>query len=108
MNGSSNAIPDQSQHEDRFVTSHGSTVLYRGIDTIITTAFFESAGRRYPVAELILVRKAEQAGWAWARRFELWAQIRGRWVPLFQSRDEREFGQVCRALTRAREYAGLA
>lgn len=84
------------------------TVLFRGADTVITTEFFESAGQRYPVAELTMVRRAEQASWLKRRRYELWAQMGGRWVQLFVSRDEREFGQVCRALTRAREYAGLA
>lgn len=84
-----------------------ATVLYRYADTVVTTAFFESGGRRYPVSELTTVRRVEQASWAKPRQYELWAQVGG-WVRLFVSRDEREFGQVCRALTRAREYAGLA
>lgn len=37
------------------------------------------------------------------RRHELWAEHRGETVLLFQCRDEREFGQVTRALLRAHE-----
>ncbi|HEY8471801.1 MAG TPA: DUF6232 family protein [Natronosporangium sp.] len=50
----------------------------------------------------------ESGGLLQSRLYELWAWFRGQQVRLFQSYDSREFGQVCRALTRAREYAGLA
>ena len=51
-----------------------ATVLYRDADTVVTTAFFESGGRRYPVSELTTVRRVEQASWAKPRQYELWAQ----------------------------------
>lgn len=41
------------------------------------------------------------------RPFELWAEYRGLTVQIFYSDSEREFGQVCRALLRARELARL-
>jgi hypothetical protein len=41
----------------------------------------------------------------WPPRHELGAEYRGSFVELFASRDEREFGQVSRALTRAVEAA---
>jgi hypothetical protein len=41
------------------------------------------------------------------RPFELWAEYRGMTVQLFYSDSEREYGQVCRALVRAREMARL-
>ncbi len=41
------------------------------------------------------------------RPYELWAEYRGTTVRLFYSDSEREYGQVCRALVRAREIARL-
>jgi Family of unknown function (DUF6232) len=41
------------------------------------------------------------------RPFELWAEHRGESTQLFYSDSEREYGQVCRALVRAREMARL-
>jgi hypothetical protein len=41
----------------------------------------------------------------WPPRRELWARHRGTGVCLFMSRDEREFGQVSRAVRRAIEAA---
>lgn len=41
------------------------------------------------------------------RAFELWAQYRGQAVLVFSSDHEREYGQVTRALIRAREMARL-
>jgi uncharacterized protein DUF6232 len=41
------------------------------------------------------------------RPFELWADYHGMTIQLFYSDSEREFGQVCRALVRAREMARL-
>jgi hypothetical protein len=41
------------------------------------------------------------------RPFELWAEYRGTTIQLFYSDSEREYGQVCRALIRAREMARL-
>jgi len=41
------------------------------------------------------------------RPFELWADYRGTTIQLFSSDSEREYGQVCRALVRAREIARL-
>lgn len=81
------------------------TTLYRGRDTRITTHHFESAGHRYPVANLGEIRRAVLHSWPRTRRYELWAHVDGRTVRLFYCDSEREFGQVCRALVRAREYA---
>ena len=39
----------------------------------------------------------------WPPRMELWADYRGSMVNLFSTRDEREYGQVSRALRRAVE-----
>jgi Family of unknown function (DUF6232) len=41
------------------------------------------------------------------RSYELWAEYRGVTTQLFYSDSEREYGQVCRALVRAREMARL-
>ena len=41
------------------------------------------------------------------RPVELWADYRGTTIQLFSSDSEREYGQVCRALVRAREIARL-
>ena len=41
------------------------------------------------------------------RPFELWADYRGLTIQLFYTDNEREYGQVCRALVRAREMARL-
>lgn len=93
---------------DRFVTWLTPAVLYQDDAITVTTAFFESMGRRYPLDELELLRRVEHTAWLRPRRYELSAQFRGRTVRLFRSRDAREFGRVCRALVRARERAGLA
>src|SRR5690606_32869620 len=71
-------------------------VLYDG-DTVVTTAYFESGGRRYPLAALSTVRRAELARRPKSRQYELWARIGGDWVRLYASRTERVYGQVCRA-----------
>jgi hypothetical protein len=106
MKGSSNPAPDP-RWRDQSVTSTPATVLFRGAGITVTTAFIESAGRRYPLAQLRAFRRVEHASWLQPRMYELWARFRGELVQLFRSRDEQEFGQVCRALVRAREYAGL-
>lgn len=106
MHGSSNVTP-VPRHRDGFVTLGRPAVLYQGDGTIVTTAFFESEGVRFPVDELISVERVESGGLLQSRLFELWAWFRGQQVRLFQCYNSREFGQVCRALTRAREYAGL-
>lgn len=41
------------------------------------------------------------------RPYELWAEHRGATIQLFYSDSEREYGQVCRALVRAREMTRL-
>jgi hypothetical protein len=106
MEGSSYPAPFP-RWRDQPVTFNRSIVLYREGGTTVTTAFFESAGRRYPLAELREPRRVENASWLRPRMFELWALFRGRLVRLFRSRSEHEFGKVCRALVRAREHAGL-
>jgi hypothetical protein len=88
----------------RFATWLRPVVLYRAAGTTVTTAFVESAGRRYPLAELDMLRRVELR----PRWFELWAHFQGRTVRLFRSDNAQEFGKVCRALVRARELAGLA
>lgn len=106
MHRSSNATP-VPRDSDGFVTTGRPSVLYQSGGTIVTTAFFESDGARFPVDELSGVERVESGGLLQSRRFELWAWFRGEQVRLFQGYSSREFGQVCRALTRAREYAGL-
>ncbi len=106
MEGSSNRTPDQ-RRRDRSVTFHRAVVLYQAAGTVVTTAFFESAGRRYPMAELHSLRRIEHSSLWQPRAFELWARYRGRLVRLYRSRKAHEFGKVCRALVRAREHAGL-
>lgn len=84
------------------------TILYAGTGVVITTTFFESEGNRYPLQELDYVERVEHGGWLQAVLFELWARFRDQEVRLFHSNDAVVFGQVCRALTQAREHAGLA
>lgn len=84
------------------------TVLYQGEDVTVTTAFFESGGFRFPLAELDDLERIEHGGWLQSHLYELWAWFRDQRVRLFHCYDAQEFGQVCRALTRAREHAGLA
>jgi hypothetical protein len=82
-------------------------VLYEVNGTTVTTSYFESNGYRYPVEELAIVERVEHGGLLQSRRYELWAWYRGQRVRVFSCPNEMEFGQVCRALTRAREHAGL-
>jgi hypothetical protein len=93
---------------DRFVTNNKPTVLYQEGGTTVTTTFFESGGHRFLLEELTGVERVEHGGWLQTRRFELWALYQQQRVRLFFCFQATEFGQVCRALTRAREYAGLA
>lgn len=105
----SSSTPRSPRWRDRFVTLLRPVVLYQGAGTTITTDFFESAGRRYPLVELDLVQRVEHDSWLRPRLYELWARFQGgHTVRLFRSRDAKQFGQVCRALVRARERAGLA
>lgn len=107
MHGSSSVAPVPSGR-DEIVTYLRPTVLYQGKGATVTTAHFESGGYRFPVAELFSIERVEHGGLLQQRTYELWARFRGQVVRLFRSPDAREFGQVCRALTRAREYAGVA
>lgn len=107
MHGSSNVAPVPSGR-DQFVTNSRPVVLYHAAAATVTTLFFESAGLRYPVEELLDVERVEHGGLWQGRCYELWADYRGQRVRLFRTHDAREFGQVCRALMRAREHAGLA
>jgi hypothetical protein len=93
---------------DRFVTNNRPSILYQGRGTTVTTTFFESGGYRYPLLELTDVERVEHGGWLQGRRFEIWARYGQQRVRVFFCYHATEFGQVCRALTRAREYAGLA
>lgn len=92
---------------DRFVTLRRPTVLYRGRSATVTTKVFTADGFRYPVAELNDLSRVEHGGLLQSKLYELWALFRGQRIRVFLSFDKQEFGQVCRALTRAREYAGL-
>ncbi|QSB13705.1 hypothetical protein JQS43_19325 [Natronosporangium hydrolyticum] len=60
------------------------------------------------MASLSEIERVEQGGLLQSRSYELWASFRGQRHRLFRCHDAREFGQICRALTRAREYAGVA
>lgn len=73
----------------------------------VTTRTFTADGYRYPVTELDDLSRIEHGGLLQAKLYELWARFRGQQIRVFHSFDKREFGQVCRALTRAREHAGL-
>jgi hypothetical protein len=106
MQGSSNPAP-RPRWRDQSVTSTPATVLYQGAGITVTTAFIEVAGDRYPLGQLLALRRVEQSRLLQPRRYELWARFRGELVRLFRSRNEQEFNRVCRALVRAREYAGL-
>lgn len=106
MHGSSNVTP-APRGRDRFVTFSRGTVLYQANGTTVTTAYFAADGQQYPVAELDHVERVEHGNLLHSQLFELWALFRGQRVRLFHCPDGKEFGQVCRALTRAREYAGL-
>jgi hypothetical protein len=107
MQGSSNQTPSP-RWRNQPVTFDRTLVLYRAAGTTITTVFFESAGRRFPVAALRSPRRIEHKSLWRPRAYELWARFEGRLVRLFRCRNAREFGKVCRALMRAREHAGLA
>jgi hypothetical protein len=104
MYGSNSLAPVPAE---RFQTASRATVLYRGKNATVTTEWFTSEGRSFSLLELVEVERVEQGGLFQARSYELWALVRGQSVRLFRTRDVREFGQVSRALVRAREYAGL-
>ncbi|MFC0527059.1 DUF6232 family protein [Phytohabitans kaempferiae] len=48
------------------------------------------------------------AGRRWAATFQMWADYESRPTLLFETGDEQEFGQVCRALIRAVEQGRLS
>lgn len=106
MNGSSSLTPTPRER-DQPVTFSRSTILYQGDGVTVTTTYIESVGIRYPVIELDEVERVEAGNLLQSRLYELWAWFRGERVRLFHCGDSQEFGQVCRALTRARERAGL-
>jgi hypothetical protein len=106
MSVSSNAAP-ASKGRDVPAASVRPTILYQGDGATVTTAFFESGGYRFPLAELDDLERVEHGGWLQSRLYELWAWFGGERVRLFSCHEAQEFGQVCRALTRAREHAGL-
>lgn len=106
MYGSSR-VTSAPRGRDRFVTLKRPTVLYRGTGATVTTRFFTADGFRYPVAELDDLSRVEHGGLLQSKLYELWARFRGQRIRVFRCFDKLEFGQVCRALTRAREYAGL-
>jgi len=100
MNASSNVTPPADGVRP--------TILYQGTGATVSTAFFESGGFRFPLAELDEFERVEHGGWLQSRMYELWAWFGDQRVRVFHCYDKQEFGQVCRALTRAREHAGLA
>ncbi|WP_433217324.1 DUF6232 family protein [Dactylosporangium sp. CS-047395] len=67
--------------------------MRRGV--AVTSDYLSVHGEQYDLRELADVRRS--GSW------ELWGTYRGEVVPLWASRDETEFGQVCRALQRALE-----
>lgn len=107
MNASNNITP-APPGRDVFHGSPRPTVLYQGADVLVTTAFFEFGGNRFPLRQLDDIERVEHGSWLQSKMYELWARFQDQRVRLFQGYDAQEFGQVCRALTRAREHAGLA
>jgi hypothetical protein len=93
---------------DHFVTRNRQAVFYKDGNTTVTTRYFQSDGYRYPVTELIEIERVEHGSWLQSRAYELWARFRGQRIRLYLCYNARQFGQVCRALTRAREHLGLA
>lgn len=106
MHGSSSTAA-APRGRDRFVTLRRPIVLFRGNGVTVTTKSFTTDGFRYPVTELDGLSRIEHGGLLQAKSYELWARFRGQQIRVYHSVDKQEFGQVCRALTRAREYAGL-
>jgi uncharacterized protein DUF6232 len=104
----SREVAENPIDRDRFVTNNRAAILYQERGTTVTTTYFESGAYRFAVAELADVERVEHGRWLQAKRYELWARYRQQRIRLFYCYNAREFGQVCRALTRAREYAGLA
>lgn len=93
---------------DPFVTFNRQAIYYQDRNTTVTSRYFQSDGYRYPVDELVDIERVEHGGWLQARAYELWGRFRGQRIRLFLCYNARQFGQVCRALTRARENLGLA
>jgi hypothetical protein len=93
---------------DRVVASTHAIIFYKGASTTVTSTFFVAGRHRYPMAELKNLERVEHRGPLRPTLYELWAFFRGHWVRLFRTSDAKEFGQVARALARAREYAGLS
>lgn len=108
MNAGSNVTPARPGRDSSAAGSARPVVLYQGTDVTVTTAFFESGGYRFPLEELDDLERIEHGGWLQSHLYELWGWFRDQRVRLFHCYDAQEFGQVCRALTRAREHAGLA
>ncbi|MBG6139458.1 DUF6232 family protein [Longispora fulva] len=83
------------------------TIYYERDGVRVTEQCVEVAGTCYPLAELGRIEVAPPTGlsavFRVGRRWELWAEHRGAWVLLFATGSERIFGQVGRAVTRARE-----
>jgi hypothetical protein len=77
-------------------------VYYRGPRILVTSHHVESGGVRYLVRDLEHITRVVDR-----RRNPRWMELRaihhGRETVLFRSRDQREFGQVRRAVIRAVE-----
>ncbi|WP_018349600.1 DUF6232 family protein [Longispora albida] len=84
-----------------------TTVYYDRGGIRITERCMELHGQCYPLAELSRIEVSPPSGvlaFLRIRRvWELWAEHRGVVTLIFTSRSERIFGQVRRALMRARE-----
>ncbi|HLU44295.1 MAG TPA: DUF6232 family protein [Natronosporangium sp.] len=106
MYGSSNLAPLPDERMNRR-PARRPIVLYRDWNTLVTTETFWSEDGCYPVEELAFVERVESGSRFRGRSYELRALFRGQRVRLFRTRNQCKFGQVCRALTRAQEYAGL-
>lgn len=84
----------------------GAVAIALGAGPVLGTQVYES-----PLMTLgllaVLVLAIAVTGACWrprTARYALVAAYRGRWVTLFRSTDEREFGQVKRALIRALQH----
>jgi Family of unknown function (DUF6232) len=75
---------------------------YPGPGVVVTSDYVDYVGGRVAIADLTrVVRRVDNP--RHPRRMTIEAESRGQRIQLFSTRDPREFGQVCRALTRAIE-----
>ncbi|HEY8534608.1 MAG TPA: DUF6232 family protein [Micromonospora sp.] len=80
----------------------GAALGYRGLDRLNATTCLALLGAVFVPALLAWVGHRRRP-----RPYELWGTYRGMDTLLFRSDEERQFGQVTRALVRAREISQL-